>query len=80
MTGELEARCELCNHFAQHPQMLDVGQCSHSPPVPIQLPQGITSMFPIVARVNRCGQFKARDQAAGQAEGQGNSRLLRSDN
>ncbi len=76
MSEEIGQRCELCLHFASHPQMLDVGQCSHSPPVPFQLPLGTTSMFPIVARGNRCGQFEARDQDGQQGGGQVKSRVL----
>ncbi len=78
MNAALGRCCGLCVHFAQHPQILDMGQCSHSPPVPVLVNGGVTSMFPMVAKVHACGQFEAAGAANDQDAGQGESRLLTS--
>jgi hypothetical protein len=76
MSADQVRRCELCEHFAPIAQALDAGQCSHSPPTAVVLPQGTTSMFPIVRRENFCGQFQVRGAANDQDAGQAKSRVL----
>ncbi len=69
-------RCGACIHFARHPVVLDMGQCSHSPPTAILSPAGMTSLFPPVQADSQCGQFEALEPANDQAAGQAQSRVL----
>ena len=56
-----ERNCTNCLHFvraeSETAEALEFGECTHSPPVLVVIDDEPTTMFPLVDKGSRCGQW-----------------------